>query len=252
MLTTFIICGIAALAGGFIDAIAGGGGLLTVPALLLCGIPPHITLGTNKISACLGTTVALINFSLNRLVLWKLVFYGLPFSFIGSWAGTLLALHLDASILGKIVIMMIPFAMVATLVPPKKSRPDKLEVDGVTYWVLLPIVCLCIGLYDGFFGPGTGSFLILGLHWVIGLGLVHASGTAKAFNLGSNFCSAVSFIWHGSVNWPLGLLMAACLMLGNWVGSTFAIKIGAKAVRRFLLVALMLLLVSLIIQYFIK
>lgn len=252
MLTTFIVCALAALAGGLIDAISGGGGLLTIPALLLCGVPPHTALGTNKVSACLGTTVALFNFAANHLVDWRLVACGIGFSLSGSWIGAMLAMHLEAEFLGKVLIALLPFGMLATILPQKKNGNADQEIRGLRFWLLLPLACLCIGMYDGFFGPGTGSFLILALHWVLGMGLVRASATAKAFNLGSNVSGAVSFIWHGVVNWPLALVMGACFMGGNWLGSSLAIRVGARIVRRFLFLSLFLLLSTLIWQYFFK
>lgn len=249
---TFIVCSIAALAGGFIDAISGGGGLLTIPALLICGVPPHAALGTNKISACMGTAVALFNYSVNHLVSWRLAACGLGFSLAGSWLGTLLALMLDASVLGKVMIILIPVAMLATIIPQKKKALEDAHVSGARFWLVLPLLCLTLGCYDGFFGPGTGSFLILALHWFLGLGLVRASATAKAFNLGSNVSGAVSFVWHGAVYWKLGMVMAVCFMIGNWAGSALAIRIGAKMVRRFLALSLLLLLATLVWQYFFR
>lgn len=248
----FIFCSMAALAGGFIDAIAGGGGLLTVPALMVSGLPPHIVLGTNKVSASLGTTVALINFSRHGLVLWRLVLCGLGFSLAGSWLGATIAMHVSPALLSRILIFLLPVGMIATFVPPRKKETGADEIKGVRFWLVLPLICLVIGIYDGFFGPGTGSFLILALHWILKIDLIQASGTTKALNLGSNLSGAFSFIWHGVINWPLGLVMAACLMLGNWLGSTFAIRVGTKAVRRFLFVSLFLLLATLIWQNFIS
>lgn len=252
MLLTLVVCGVAALAGGFIDAIAGGGGLLTVPALLVCGVPPHVALGTNKISAFLGTVVSLINFAVNGLVRWRIAVCGVAFSLLGSWLGALLVSRVDSSALGRIIVFFLPFAMIATLIPSRGKNAEDRPIAGVKFWLLLPLVALLLGFYDGFFGPGTGTFLILALHWVIGLGLVGATATAKSLNLASNFSGAVSFIWFGMVNWELGLTMAVCLMLGNWAGSAFAIRIGEKAVRRFLLVSLGLLMGSLIYEYFLK
>lgn len=251
MFTVICICGGAALAGGFIDAIAGGGGLLTLPALLLCNVPPHVVLGTNKVSATLGTAVALINFSIHNLVKWRLVACGVVFSLSGSWFGSLLAMWLPSAILGKVLIILLPFAMLVTIIPHKQGESDKI-ITGTRLWIALPIICLAIGIYDGFFGPGTGSFLILALHWLLGLGLVSASATAKAFNLASNVSGAVSFTWHGVVNWPIAIAMACCFMIGNWLGSSMAIKIGSRIVKRFLLISLLLLLLTLIWQYFIS
>lgn len=250
-ISAFIFCSVAALAGGFIDAIAGGGGLLTVPALMVSGLPPHIVLGTNKVSASLGTAVALYNFSRHGLVRWRLVFCGLGFSLAGSWIGATIAMHISSALLARILIFLLPVGMLATFMPPRKKEYQPQEITGLKFWLALPVICLCIGMYDGFFGPGTGSFLILALHWILKMDLIGASATTKALNLGSNISGALSFIWHGVINWPLGLVMASCLMLGNWLGSTFAIKVGTKAVRSFLLVSLFLLLVTLIWQNFI-
>ncbi len=251
-ISAFIFCCVAALAGGFIDAIAGGGGLLTVPALMLSGLPPHLVLGVNKVSASLGTAVALFNYSRHGLVYWRLVLCGLGFSIVGSWSGVELALYLSPQLLAKVLVFLLPVGMIATFMPSRKNNPPGYKISGVKFWVGVPIICLIMGLYDGFFGPGTGSFLILALHWILKMNLIEASGTTKAFNLGSNISGALSFIWHGVIYWPLGLAMAACLMLGNWAGSAFAIKVGAKAVRRFLFVSLLLLILTLIWQNFIE
>ena len=250
-LTTAVACGGAALVGGFIDAIAGGGGLLTVPALLLTGVPPHLALGTNKVSSCMGTAVALGTFARSHLVLWRLALAGLAFSLLGAWAGSLLALKVSSAVLGKILVGLLPVGMLLTLAPRREREAAPATLSGVRLWLLTPLVCLAIGVYDGFFGPGTGSFLILALHWVLNIGLMEASATAKVLNLGSNGGAVVAFIWHGSVFWPLAALMTACSMLGNWFGSRTAIRVGAAAVRRFLMVSLGLLLVTLVWRYFV-
>lgn len=249
-LGTITFCIILGLSAGFIDAIAGGGGLIVIPGLLLCGVPPHSALGTNKISAFLGTAIALFTFSKNRLVFWKMVFYGVGFSLLGSWLGSLLALNLDNELLGKIILFSLPVAMGLTLLPKNEKRKTEFEYNGVKFWVILPLVCLLLGAYDGFFGPGTGTFLILGLHWILGMNLLEASANAKAFNLASNFSAAVTFLFYGAVYWPLAILLSICVMTGNWLGSKLAIKAGSKVVRRFLTVSLCLLLLSLAYQYF--
>lgn len=249
---TIIFCSIASLLGGFIDAISGGGGLLTIPALLISGIPAHIALGTNKVSAFMGTSIALINFARSGLVLWRIVFYGIIFAIIGSWVGSLLALRIDQSILAKIIIILLPIGMVANFLPSKKNKSEDLPLSGWKFWLNLILVCFSTGCYDGFFGPGTGTFFILGFHWVLGMDLLKASATTKALNLATNFGAGVNFIINGAVYWHLGLIMAVFLMIGNWAGSRFAIKIGAAAVRRFLTLSLFILLITLLWQYFIN
>lgn len=249
-LLTYAIGIAAAFTGGFIDSIAGGGGLITMPALLLTGVPPHQSLGTNKVSACLGTCVALGNFARSRLVQWRVAMAGIAFSLIGSWIGSRMALLLDAAVLGKVLVALLPVGMCATLLPKKERKLPPLPTTGPRFWLPVSLVCLAIGAYDGFFGPGTGSFLILAFHWVLRMGLMQASATSKVLNLASNFAGAAVFIFNGVVIWSLALPMAVASCLGNWLGSRMAIRVGPAAVRRFLTVSLTLLLLTLAWQYF--
>lgn len=242
-------CGAAALAGGFIDAISGGGGLLSIPALMLAGAPPHAALGTNKIAACCGTMVSLTSYARSHLVNWRAAAWGVGFSLLGSWLGAALAISFSPEALGKILVALLPVAMLAIFLPRNDSAAN-VECEGLRFWLGLPLVCLALGFYDGFFGPAAGTFLILGLFWILKMGLLNASATAKVFNLGSNVSAAVSFAVNGVVLWPLAMIMAVCFMAGNWLGSAFAIKIGPKAVRRFLVFTMALLLGTLVWRYF--
>lgn len=247
------ICSGAAFLGGFIDSIAGGGGLITMPALLLCGVPPHQALAANKVSACVGTATALSNFMRSGLVLWRTALTGLGFSLAGAWAGSFLTLHISSELLAKILVILLPLAMLATLFPPRARKdPGAVSPDAAErrLWLAVPLLCLLIGIYDGFFGPGTGSFLILAFHWILGMGLIQASATSKVLNLASNVGGSVTFIWHGKVLWPLTLSMMAACVLGNWLGSRLAIRRGAGAVRVFLFVSLSLLMLTLIWEHF--
>ena len=244
-LGTVLFCSLAALVAGFIDSIAGGGGLITLPALLLAGLPPHLALGTNKMQSSMGTAVALISFANSHLVLWRVALMGLPFSLIGSGIGSNLALYLDEKLLGTILIVLLPVAMVCTIVP-KKERKDANVSRGSH--ILVPLVCLAIGTYDGFFGPGTGSFLILAFHWIVGLGLVQASASVKVLNLASNVGALCIFLWSGQIVWAVALPMVVASIVGNWLGSRTAVRLGARAVRIFLTVSLGLLMVTLVIR----
>lgn len=202
---------IGQLIGEFIDAISGGGGLLTISALLISGIPAHLALGTNKISAFMGTSIALINFARSGLVLWRIVFYGIIFAIMGSWAGYLLALMLDQSLLAKIIIILLPIGMVANFLPSQKNKSEELSLCGWKFWFSLILVCFSTGCYDGFFGPGTGTFFILGFHWILGIDLLKASATTKALNLATNFNAGVNFIINGAASGILALLWPAFL-----------------------------------------
>ena len=249
-LSAILICCGAALVAGFIDAIAGGGGLITLPALLLTNVPAHNALACNKISAALGTATAVGTFARSHLIQWRLSLVGVVFALIGSAAGAQIALMFDNSLLGKILVCLLPLGMAATLLPKKDMAHNLNVVGGPRLWLLTPLVCLLIGLYDGFYGPATGSFIILALHFIVRVGLIQASATAKVINLGSNLAAAVSFIMAGKVLWSLALPMAAASIAGNWLGSRAAVRVGPQAVRRFLAVSLGLLFCTLLYEFF--
>lgn len=242
-----IFCGLAAVAGGFMDAISGGGGLISLTTLLLCGVPPHVALGANKTGAIFGLAVSFYKFSRTTLIDWKMAMFGVGFMVAGSWCGALVALRLSPDILGQVILALLPLAVAGILIPP---RQKKTAAQKNRDKFLLPLFAFLLGCYDGFFGPASGAFLILGLHWLFGLSLIQASATAKPFNLASTMFSALYFIWHGAIDWQLCLTMAACFMAGNWLGAIYAIKKGAKAVRIFLLLALAFLFASLLARYF--
>ena len=162
MVSTAIIlfCTCAAFVAGFIDSIAGGGGLITIPALLLSGLPPQLALGTNKVGCCLGTGVAMLNFARSNLILWRLALLGVGFSLVGAGIGTELALYISPDLLGKVLVLLLPFAMLATLMPKKEQKKPPLT-SGRRYWILAPLCFLIVGIYDGFFGPGAGTLMIM-------------------------------------------------------------------------------------------
>jgi len=247
---TIILSAVSFLAG-FIDSIAGGGGLLLLPSLLLAGIPPQVALGTNKFASSIGTGAALINFILKKKVVWKIAASGIAFSLIGSLIGTKTILFFNNETVGRIIIFLLPLAMLITLIP-QKERTTGNEPSKFDLIIKIPFICLLIGFYDGFFGPGTGSFLIIAFYMFIGLGLVKSSATAKVFNLASNIGALVVFILGGKVIYLLGIPLAVANILGNYLGSNLAIKKGANTVKFFLLLSLTILMISLIWKYTIK
>ena len=247
MLTTtvFVVAVGAAFSGGFIDAIAGGGGLIVLPALLMTNLPPHLCLSVNKFSACLGTGFALGNFARSGLIVWPIALTGILFSLLGAHLGSRLTLIIPQEFLGKILIFLLPVAFIITLIRPEQHN------DPVSFRKLPTILlCTAIGIYDGFFGPGTGSFLILGFYTILKLPLLQASATAKVLNFASNFSSTITFLIFGSILWPLALPMALASILGNVMGSRLAIHRGSRIVQRFLMVSLGILMVTLIWKYF--
>ncbi len=247
---TIILSAVSFLAG-FIDSIAGGGGLLLLPSLLLAGLPPQVALGTNKFASSMGTGVALINFILKKKVVWKIAASGIAFSLLGSFIGTKTILIFNNEIVGRIIIFLLPLAMLITLIP-QKERAKGNEPSRFDITVKIPFICLFIGFYDGFFGPGTGSFLIIAFYIFIGLGLVQSSATAKVFNLASNLGALVIFVLGGKVIFSIGIPLAVANIAGNYIGSNLAVKKGASTVKFSLLLSLTILMISLIWKYTVK
>lgn len=239
----------AAFAAGLIDSVAGGGGLLLTPSLLLAGVPAHAALATNKFASTLGTSTALLNFIRSGMVHWRIAAYGVGFSLFGSYLGTKLVLTLSPEPVAKLIALALPFAVAATLMP-KRNGVDAGGFSRVDLWLKTPLICSAIGFYDGFLGPGTGSFLILAFHAFLRVGLVRASATAKIFNFASNVSALAVFALSGTVDYGLGLPLAVANIAGNILGSHLAIKKGAGVVRAFLAVSLSILFASLVWKYF--
>jgi len=247
-LTLFFLC-IAAFAAGFIDSIAGGGGLISLPALLISGVPPHIALGTNKLQSACGTTLATINYGRKGKIIWYIAFLGVPFALIGSLLGARLTLIISPDILTKILIFLLPPATILMFLSNiLLKRGEKFTYKIKRDAIVIPAVCFVIGFYDGFYGPGTGTFMIVFLVLFANISLLHASATSKVFNLASNVGALIAFIAAGSVNYMLGFFMAIANIAGNLVGSNLAIKKGNKTIQRFVYIAIALLFIYLIIK----
>lgn len=240
----FLLCA-AYFIAGFVDSIAGGGGLIGIPVFLLTGISPDYALGTNKLAACLGTSCSLITYSQKGYVLWRLSAIGVPAALLGGFLGSKAILYFDVETIGKMIVILLPLAIFITLAPKKISNTDR-EVSKKRKLFLTPLVCFMLGFYDGFLGPGTGSFFILAFHYFLGLGLVKASATSKIFNLATGISSFVAFALHGKVLYFVGIPLAFSNIAGNFLGSKMAINIGEKFVRKNLIFTLTLLFITLL------
>lgn len=241
-----IICPLVALAG-FVDAIGGGGGLISLPAYLLAGLPTHLAIGTNKLSSACGTTLSTIKFIREKLVNWKLAIPTILAAILGSSIGAKLSLLADEKYLGYILVPVLLLA--AIIVMNKKLFGNHHDEDFiVTAKVMLiaSISALFIGMYDGFYGPGTGTFLIIVMNVFAKIPIKNSNAQAKVINLTTNLTSLTIFILNGQVFWTIGIAAALCNMLGNYLGSHLAIKKGEKITRPIILVVLFLLLVKLI------
>lgn len=235
---------VAALCAGFVDAIAGGGGLIQLPALLI-GLPQSSVvqvLGTNKLSSFFGTTAAAIMY--RRRVKPDLRFtfaMALP-AFAGSMSGALLAAHIPTHALRPIVLVLLIAVAVFTWSRPTLGEIELLRHTSQRRMLIAIVAGAIIGFYDGIFGPGTGTFLMLVLVALLGFAFLTASSIAKVVNVSTNLGAIVVFGLHGVILWRLGLVLALANVTGGMLGAHVAIRGGSALVRRvFLLVTVMLI-----------
>ncbi|WP_024870680.1 TSUP family transporter [Tolumonas lignilytica] len=225
-LILFFVCGIAA---GFIDSIAGGGGLLTVPALLSAGIPPAYALATNKLQSSFGSFSASFYFLRHGYIDLKLIRNGIIFTFIGSACGTLAVQQIDPSVLKQAIpFMLIGFALYF-IFSPRIGDEDRQQ--QINFFLFSLIFGGGIGFYDGFFGPGTGSFFAIAFVAMAGFNLSKATAYSKLLNFTSNIAALIFFMLGGKILWQVGIVMGAGQFVGARLGSRMVIKKGSKIIR---------------------
>ena len=244
--TLAVVCPMV-FAAGFVDSVAGGGGLLSLPAYLFAGLPIHLAAGTNKLSSCCGTAVAVLRYGQSGCIHWRMALLAGAGALGGSWLGAQLAMRLSPQALQGAVMVILPCVAVFLLFRRdfgKNQRPAVVP----TRWLPLAaaVVGLVMGGYDGFFGPGTGTFLALAFTGLLGQSLIQATGNAKVVNLCSNLAALAAFVLFGKVAWALGLTAAACNIAGSWLGSRLAIRRGAAFIRPVILFSVALLFGSLL------
>jgi len=244
-----LLLGIVFVAG-FVDSIAGGGGLLTLPAYLLFGLPPENALATNKFVNCAGSGIAVINFIKKKKYIKEFVVVGIIASLIGAYLGTKSVLLFDSAITGKIITCMLPVGMISILIPKKKNI-EEIKISRSDIYIKTPLICFIFGFYDGFFGPGTGSFLAISFFTFLKIDLIRSTGNAKIFNFTSNLSSLIAFIIAGKVLYLIALPLMGASMLGNYIGSSTAIKKGHGFIKFFLTGVIILLFIIFIGKYII-
>ena len=226
-----------------VDAIAGGGGLISLPAYALAGLDYDFASGSNKFSSCFGTIVATARYGRSGKLQWKPALWAAALALPGSWLGTRAAMALGSRAMSVFMVVALPVVGAVVLLKgrgPEISRP----VEPRRY-PLCAGIGLVVGFYDGFFGPGAGTILILLFTALLGMDMVSASATAKPVNLVSNAASAVTRIAAGNVVYALAVPAMACAMAGGWVGSKLALTKGARMVRWVMAGVLALLTVKL-------
>lgn len=224
---------LAAMLAGFVDAIAGGGGLITLPALLSVGVAPLSAIATNKIQGSFGTAAATLNFWRAGRIDLRLLAWPLMATIAGACAGAAAVSRIDAAGLALVLPILLAAIALYFLMAPRVGEEDAhARLSPKAY----SLIAGAIGFYDGFFGPGAGSFFALSLVTLMGMGLTRATAHTKALNLTSNLISVAVFAIGGHVVWAIGLSMAACQVAGGYLGSHAAMKFGPRLIRPLLVI----------------
>ncbi len=223
----------AAFVAGMIDAVAGGGGLITIPALLAAGVPPVAALATNKLQSTFGTAGACFAYARRGHIDFRRFAIPAMTAFLGSALGAFLVTQIDPTFLsGLLPALLVAMALYYLLAPPM-GEEDRHSRAGPA---LLAAMAFIIGCYDGFFGPGTGSFITTALVAIFGMGLIRAVAHTKLLNLASNVAALIVLVAAGHVLWVAGLAMAVGSLAGGQVGAHVAIRFGARAARPLLII----------------
>lgn len=218
-----------ALAAGVIDAIAGGGALITIPALLAVGLPPGAAIATNKVGGFAGASAATLQFARKRQIDWRRSRWMILSTFAGSLLGAVALTRLDSVILERVIpILLLGFALYFLLSPRVGASDSAQRMSHGMYAATLAPV---IGFYDGFFGPGTGTFLAISGVALLGMNLTRATGHAKLLNLSSNIAALIFYSLHGNIVWAFGLPMLAGQWIGGTLGARLAIHRGHGLIR---------------------
>lgn len=244
-----VILGIGMFAAGFIDSIAGGGGLISVPALLMTGMPPHMALGTNKMAASLGSFTSSYEFfksnKLNKQLLKMLI----PFAFTGAVLGVVTVQYISPKILEILIPFMIFSVALYTVLSKKVGMVNEYREINVKNSMLGKILTSALGFYDGFFGPGTGTFFMFGLVKIFKFDFTVATANTKVLNFTTGFAALLTFIFNGQVNLKYGAISAVFIIVGSKMGSKMAIKNGAKFIKPIFVVMSLVMAVKMAIKF---
>jgi uncharacterized membrane protein YfcA len=242
--TTLFILFFTGLAAGTVDAIAGGGGLISLPMLLSVGVPPHMALGTNKLQSVFGTAMATHSYYRHGWLQKQDLIHGLIYSFFGAILGANATQLFSATLLKKIIPILLFCVLIYTIFSPELSEMDKdPKMNQKLFFILFGLL---LGFYDGFLGPGTGSFWVFALIFFLGFSMTKATAYTKALNLNTNIAALLCFALNNHVDYRIGFCMAGGQIIGGKLGAHLAIKKGAKLIRPFFIVMVTITIVVLI------
>jgi uncharacterized protein len=220
----------AGFVASFIDSQVGGGGVITLPSLLLVGLPPHVALGTNKLGGTASALIATSNYIHKGAVPLREAMWLAPLSLVGGALGVWLVLQTEAQWLVPVVMVVMVLMVTYVLLRPRFGTKER-AVQGVWPLVGMGAAALLIGTYDGILGPGTGSMLLFALVALMGYAFRRAAALGRLLNLGSNVSALAYFTWQGHIDWGIGIPLAAAMAVGGYVGSHVTLRHGDRVVK---------------------
>lgn len=238
---TFIVVGFFA---GYIDSIAGGGGMIQVPILLLSGISPLNVLASNKMASLVGVLMATIKYALSKKISWKVVSIAMIPCLIASYIGSRLVMFISDDIIKWAIILAIPVAMIFLFKKSKKIIEEKTELNNKN----IILATAPIGFYDGLIGPGTGTYMTISMKKYLHLDYLVSTASTKPLNFATNLGSAIAFIMAGKVLWGVAIVLGLANVAGSYVGSHYAIKGGEEFIKKILIFVLVFMLLANIVK----
>ncbi len=231
---------------GFVDAVAGGGGLIALPSLMAAGLSPVGAIATNKMQSIIGTLIASYTYWRSGFIKLRAIIFAILTTFIGAFLGAFIIKKIDLTILKiAIPLALIIIALYFLLAP---DLGDKDKRARFNYYYFAPILGFFIGFYDGIFGPGTGSFFTIGFVVLFGFGVLRATANGKVLNFISNLAALFLFIPAGDVVWPAALIMMVGQIIGARLGATIGIKYGAKFIKPLIVIISIIMAIKLLLN----
>lgn len=249
MLTILFLC-LGGFLAAFVDSIAGGGGLISMPVLLMAGLPAHLALGTNKFAGAFGCFSSAYKYSKSGKTNIELLKKLIPFTILGCLLGVKCVLSISENILNILVFLMILIVALYTYLKKDLGKEDKFENLSNENIKKGIIMAFALGFYDGFFGPGTGTFLTFAFIKIYGFDFLHASANTKILNFTSNFTALILFMFSGQILYKIAIFYAISMVLGGYIGAKVAINKGSQLIKPIFLFMAVAVAIKLLSQAF--
>ncbi|GIM33835.1 sulfite exporter TauE/SafE family protein [Paraclostridium bifermentans] len=249
MLTILFLC-LGGFLAAFVDSIAGGGGLISMPVLLMAGLPAHLALGTNKFAGAFGCFSSAYKYSKSGKTNMELLKKLIPFTILGCLLGVKCVLSISENILNILVFLMILIVALYTYLKKDLGKEDKFENLSKENIKKGIIMAFALGFYDGFFGPGTGTFLTFAFIKIYGFDFLHASANTKILNFTSNFTALILFMFSGQILYKVAIFYAISMVLGGYIGAKVAINKGSQLIKPIFLFMAVAVAIKLLYQAF--